>query len=98
MHPEAEGEIQNRVADWIKARRREASDMALRLLPESAADWKAASRGTQRRRHRELPGSTGGRRPASKAAGTMNETLAGRIGGAIIALCPKAAFAGDDSA
>ena len=89
--PKQKDEIQNRVADWIKARRREASDMALRLLPESAADWKAAVEGLNGddiESCREALEEIG----RLKAAGTMNETLAGRIASAIIALCPKAAL------
>ena len=89
--------IQNKVVARIKARRREASDMALRLLPESAADWRSAVEG--------LNGDdTEGCREALeevgrlKAAGTMDEILAGRVAGAIIALCPKAAIGVDDGA
>jgi len=92
--PKQKDEIQNRVAVWIKARRREASDMALRLLPESAADWKAAVEGLNGddiedcRESLEEIGRL-------KAAGTMDETLAGRIAAAVIALCPKAALKDD---
>ena len=96
---EQKDEIQNRTADWIRANRRKASDMALRLLPESAADWRVAVEGLNGddiEACRESLEEVG----RLKAAGTMDEILAGRVAGAIIALCPKAAInlAGDDGA
>ena len=73
--------------------------MALRLLPESAADWKAAVEGLN---GDDIEGCRESLEEIGrlKAAGTMDETLAGRVAGAIIALCPKAAvnLAGDDGA
>ena len=87
--PKQKDEIQNHIADWIKTRRREASDTILRQLPEAAADWRAAVEGLTGddiEACREALEEVG----RLKAAGTMNEVIAGRIGGAIIALCPKA--------
>jgi hypothetical protein len=95
--PKQKDEIQNNVAVWIKARRREASGTILRQLPEAAADWRAAVEGLNGddiEACREALEEIG----RLKGEGTMNEILAGRIGGAIIALCPKAAYAGDDDA
>jgi hypothetical protein len=95
--PKQQDEIQNRVAAWIKGRRREASSLLLRQLPESAADWKAAIEG--------LDGDDIGACRETleeigrlKGAGNMNETLAGRIGRAIIALCPKAGIKDTEAA
>jgi hypothetical protein len=89
--------IQAIVAARIADRRREASNRLLRQLSESD-DWRA--------KVEELDGSDiQGCREALeelgrlKAAGTVDETRAGRIGRAVIALCPKAAVkAGDDGA
>jgi hypothetical protein len=89
--------IQNTIVKRIKARRREASDMALRLLPESAADWRAAVEGLN---GDDIEGCRESLEEIGrlKAAGTMDEILAGRVAGAIIALCPKAAIGVDDDA
>jgi len=95
--PKQQDEIQDRVAAWIKRRRREASDRLLRQLPESAADWKAAIEGLDGDdigACRELLEEIG----RLKGGGNMNETLAGRIGRAIIALCPKAAVKDTEAA
>ena len=95
-HQGAEGPHPEPVADWIRANRRRASDRLLRQLPESAADWKAAVEGLDgddieacRKRSR--------RSAAQGRAGTWTRR-SGRIGRAIIALCPKAASRGDDDA
>jgi hypothetical protein len=94
---EQKDSIQNHAAAWIRANRRKASDMLLRQLPESAADWKAAVEALD---GDDIQGCRGRLEEIGrlKAAGTMDETLAGRIGRAIIALCPKAAIKDQEDA
>ena len=95
--PDRQDEIQNIVAAWVRKHRRKASDMILRQLPEAAADWRAAVEGLNgddTDACRETLEEIG----RLKAAGTMSGVLAGRIGGAIIALCPKAALPDPEAA
>ena len=89
--PKQKDEIQNRVADWIKDRRREASERLLRHLSEDD-DWREKVRGLadddEAREALEELGRLKGER-------NMDETRAGRIAAAVIALFPKAAIASD---
>jgi hypothetical protein len=92
--PDQQDHIQNVLAAWVRKHRRKASDMILRQLSETD-DWRAdveALDGDDIEKCRSKLEELG----RLKAGGAMNETRAGRIGGAIIALCPKAAIAGDD--
>ena len=89
--PDEQTHIQNLVVARITDRRREASGRLLRQLSESD-DW--------RPKVEELTDDEGARAALEelgqlKAAGTMDEARAGRIGRAIVARFPKAAVAGD---
>lgn len=88
--PGQKDHIQNKVNARILDRRREASDRILRQLSETD-DWRAKVeelRPSDDETAKALLDEIG----QMKAAGTMNEQRAGRIGRAIIALCPKAAL------
>jgi hypothetical protein len=86
--------IQNIINARVADRRREASERLLLHLSEDD-DWRDQVRGlTTDDEAREAIEELG----RLKAAGTMNETRAGRIAAAIIALFPKAVLAGDSDA
>ncbi len=90
--PGQQTHIQNRVTARIGARRRQASDMLLLQLSESD-DWRPKVQGlTDDEEARAALQELG----QLKAAGTMDETRAGRISRAIIARYPKAAAVRDD--
>jgi hypothetical protein len=94
--PDQQDHVQNAVAKWVRGQRRKLSDRLLQQLPE-ADDWRAKVEeldGDDIQACREALAEVG----RLKAAGTMDEARAERIGRAIIALCPKAALKGDDGA
>jgi hypothetical protein len=94
--PHQKDHIQNTVTARIHTRRREASDAILRQLSQSD-DWRAKVEeldGDDIPACREALAELG----RLKTAGTVNETRAGRIGRAIIALCPKAALPDPEAA
>ena len=94
--PKQKDEIQNTITARIRTRRREASDALLRQLSQSD-DWRAKVEeldGDDIPACREALDELG----RLKTAGTVNETRAGRIGRAIIALCPKAALPDPEAA
>jgi hypothetical protein len=83
--------IQNIITARVADRRREASERLLLHLSEDD-DWRDQVRSlTSDDEAREAVGELG----RLKGAGTMDETRAGRIAAAIIALYPKAAITGD---
>lgn len=88
--------IQNLVTHRINVRRRELSDEHLRQLSEND-DWRLKVEeltSGDDETARELLAELG----QLKAAGQLDPTRAGRIGRAIIALCPRAAIADQDTA